>query len=195
MAGSISRHSRLVGWAKVLLPLAALCLLSTMFLLARAPGGTSDIPFAEIEEIAREQRIAAPRFSGVAANGADIEVSARTARPEGALFTIDAPRARMLLPGGGEVTVTSGSGTISADGRSARLTGLAHVDSTLGYQMETAGMEADLDTGRLSSLGPLEVRAPYGALTAGALTLDASDAGGESLVFSGGVRLLYRPEP
>src|SRR5687768_1056659 len=69
------RRSRVVAWAKVLLPLGALGLLSTVFLLAREPLGVIDIPYAELEEIAREPRIDRPRLAGVAPDGTTVTLS------------------------------------------------------------------------------------------------------------------------
>ena len=43
------RHSRVVSWLKVLFPLIALALLSTLFLLSRAIDPGQAIPFAEKE--------------------------------------------------------------------------------------------------------------------------------------------------
>uniref|UniRef100_A0AAN0MF35 Uncharacterized protein n=1 Tax=Yoonia rhodophyticola TaxID=3137370 RepID=A0AAN0MF35_9RHOB len=56
----------------------ALGLLSTLFLLARAPAEPPDISFAEIEAMARDQRITAPRFSGVTDDGSVISIAARS---------------------------------------------------------------------------------------------------------------------
>ena len=51
-------HSRLVGWLKVVLPLAALAILSTLFLLADLIDPTAAIPYAEVdvEDLARDPR-------------------------------------------------------------------------------------------------------------------------------------------
>ncbi len=184
---------------KVLLPLAALVLLSTLFLIARSPSRVVEIPFAEIEEIAREQRVGAPRFSGTAKNGAAIAISADTIRPMVDVpdrFAIEEPRAEIDLPKGVRIEIRAGTGEIDSAARTARLDGLARLSTSDGYEMETAGLLADLDAGRVTSLGPLEVHAPFGELVAQQMevTTDPNGANPRTL-FSGGVRLLYRPEP
>ena len=60
MAAATNFHSAIVGWLKILLPLAALMLLSTLFLFARSTAPSDDIPFADIDAAAAEQRVSAP---------------------------------------------------------------------------------------------------------------------------------------
>ena len=50
-------YSTVVSWAKIILPLVALGLLSTLFLFSRTPDPNRAIPFAavDVEELAREQ--------------------------------------------------------------------------------------------------------------------------------------------
>ena len=62
MAVADNTYSRVVGWLKILLPLGALALLSTLFLFARGIAPVGEIPYAELEEIAREARISDPRL-------------------------------------------------------------------------------------------------------------------------------------
>ena len=190
-------YSRFVGLAKVLLPLAALGLLSTLFLFSRGGGGET-IPMADIEEIAREPRISGPSFAGIADDGSVLSISADTIRPlEGNPdgFVITAPKAEIGATDGSRVEITAGNGRIDGRSRQAELTGLARVTTSSGYKMETSGMTADMRTGVLESTGPLEVRAPFGDLTAGRFTLsDPGDGGGPRMLFTDGVRLLYRPD-
>ena len=194
MTGSDDRRTVIVGWLKVLLPLAALALLSVMFLFARGPGPATDIPYAEIEEIARDNRIDGAAFSGVTDDGSALSLSAAQilpldTRPDA--FAVTDPRAELVAPDGASVTLTAGSGEFDGRAQTARLSGLARLVASSGYQMETAGAVADLRAGTFVTEGPLEVRAPFGELTAGGLTV-LSDGGRQQMVFNGGVRLLYR---
>ncbi|MEO1640301.1 MAG: hypothetical protein AAFU41_13760, partial [Pseudomonadota bacterium] len=79
--------------------------------------------------------------------------------------------------------------------RVARFLGLARLETSTGYQMETNGLIASLDTGLVTSDGLLEVRAPFGELTAGQVEFSWQGEGiGQQILFTGGVRLLYSPE-
>ena len=198
MADADNIHSQLVGWAKIILPLCALGLLSTLFLLARGPAEPSDIALAEVEAIAREQRVSAPEFSGVTDEGAIIVVSAKAARPDTSrpdTVSIDAMRLRMDNTDGSHVEVTATRGELDGRARLARFLGLARLETSTGYELETNGLIAELDTGIVTSDGLLEIRAPFGQLTAGKVTFQASpDATGQEMLFTNGVRLLYTPQ-
>ncbi len=198
MARSDNFHSQLVGWAKIILPLCALALLSTLFLFSRGHNEPTDIAMSEVEAIAREQRLSAPLFSGVTDDGAVVSISARAARPDDArpdTVAINDLRMRMDNPDGSYIEVTGTEGDVDGRSRVARFLGLARLVTSTGYQMETNGLIAELDTGLVTSDGLLEIRAPFGELTAGQVTFQVSpDNAGQQMLFTNGVRLLYKPQ-
>lgn len=190
-------HSVIVGWLKILLPLAALMLLSTLFLFARGSGTSGDIPFARIDAAAAEQRVASPRFSGLTSTGDTLQISAEAARPAadgGSQIDIDRPHLSLDGTDGRTLRVTAGTGTIDTVARTARLDGLARLETSDGYTMETAGLRADMDSGTITSDGALEVQAPFGQLSAGQVTVNtAQDGAGGRIAFTDGVKLVYTP--
>lgn len=199
MATDTNFHSWVVGWLKIILPMGALALLSTLFLFARSPANqTQEIPIAQIEAIARDQQVNAPRFSGVTDDGSIIVLRAKSARP-------DPTRAETLLiddlaididaVDGTTLNVTSGTSILDGKTQTARLDGLSRVTTSSGYTMETNGLSANLKTGEIVSDGQLAVQAPFGDLTAGKVRILATaDGTGQQMVFSDGVRLLYTPQ-
>lgn len=188
-------YSRFIGFLKVALPLTALALMSTVFLLARAPSQDAEIPYAEIEEIAREPRIAGAQMSGVADDGSVIEITARATRPNGPLITTEALAAQIDTAEGHQIIISAGQGEIDQTRRTARLFGLARMETSNGYELETAGFTANLVSGRIASDGPLEVQTPFGSLTAGQLILETPLGGtGQVMLFQNGVRLVYTPQ-
>ena len=190
----MDRHSTIVVWAKTLLPLLALALLSTLFLFARAPAiDDSAIPSADIEVLAQEQRVSAPAISGVASDGSILEMTAESARPEGETLHVSEIRATIHAPGGALVTIRAGTGEVDTVRRVASLSGLAQIETSTGYAVETAALTADFDSGRIETLGPLEAQAPFGELTAGRLVIETPEGGGRQLDFRDGVRLVYLP--
>ena len=82
MAAS-NAYSRFVAWVKVILPLLALALLSTLFLFSRTPAPNRAIPFAnvDVEELAREQSLGRPRFAGTLSDGREVIFTADRATP------------------------------------------------------------------------------------------------------------------
>lgn len=191
-------YSQLVGWAKIILPLSALALLSTLFLFSRSTVEPTEITLEEVEAIAREQRVSAPEFSGLTDDGAVIIVSAKAARPDDMrpdTVAIDEMRLRMDNPDGSTVEVAATRGEIDGRARTARFLGLARLATSNGYEMETNGLTAELATGRVFSEGLLEVRAPFGQLTAGKVTFQTASEGiAQEMLFTDGVRLLYMPQ-
>lgn len=195
MARTDQLRSRWVAILKVGLPLAALALMSTIFLLARAPLPGGDIPYAEIEEIARDPRVSGAQITGMADDGSVIEVTAKQARPDGTLIHIDTLRADITSAGGVEIAVRAGDGEMDTATQRARLFGLTRITTSNGYKMETMGLTADIAAGRIESDGALEVRAPFGDLTAGKLLIDTPrTTSGQRMLFHDGVRLVYQPQ-
>ncbi|QQA42865.1 LPS export ABC transporter periplasmic protein LptC [Pelagovum pacificum] len=191
-------YSTYVNWAKTILPLAALGLLSTLFLFARAPSiDEAQLPYRDIEELAREQQINAPAFSGVTDDGAIVSVAADRARPvddAGQVIEITVIRGTIRNPGGAQIEIRAGSGRLDSGTNIAELSDLARIDTSDGYQVETTGLTASLDTGRLETTGPLEAHAPFGELTAGRLVVESTDGTASRMIFNEGVRLVYRPQ-
>ena len=188
-------YSQLVGWAKIILPLCAIGLLSTLFLFARGTGAPDEIALARIEAIAREQRLTAPEFSGLTDDGATVVVSAKTAQPDPSrpdTVSIDEIGLRMNTPEGIQIDVMAVRGEIDGRAQVARFLGLARVATSNGYEMETNGLIADLKSGVVMSDGLLEVRAPFGEISAGNVRFAiTSEALGQQMLFTNGVRLLY----
>jgi lipopolysaccharide export system protein LptC len=188
-------YSQFVGFLKVTLPLAALILMSTVFLFARAPSPETTIPYAEIQEIAREPGLSGAQFSGVADDGSVISLTARNTRPVGDIITADTLLAGIDTVDGTRIDISAGTGEINNSAQTARLTGLARIVTSNGYEMETAGFIANLSTGRIVSEGALEVQAPFGALTAGNLVIETPEGTDEQvMLFQNGVRLVYTPQ-
>jgi lipopolysaccharide export system protein LptC len=97
MAGraALDGWSRLVALLKVLLPLTALAILSTLFLISNRINPDDALPYAEVDVEARlkEPRITAPTYAGTTSDGAALEVTAAEARPSRAAAPAPAPTA------------------------------------------------------------------------------------------------------
>ena len=83
--GSWTGYSRMVAFLKVLLPLAALVLLSTVFLMSRSVDTKRDHPFAEQGDGRPDARPTGDQtlFLGTTAKGDEVMVTALIARPGG----------------------------------------------------------------------------------------------------------------
>lgn len=184
--------SRFVRLAKITLPALSLALLSVLFLLSRDRGAVPTVPYseAEIDAIAREQRLRAPDFAGVTEDGAAIRITAAEGRPD--------PREPSVLTAAGlsvtlqgaarDVALDAAVGRVDPASGSFSLGGGLRLETSDGYRLNAAALEGRLDLTAMTSGGPVEGTGPLGDVAAGRMTLDA-----ERLTFDDGVTLVYRP--
>jgi len=196
---TLDRHSRLVAWLKIALPMLALAILSTLFLVSHRIDPAQTIPYAEVdvEGLAREQRVGSPSYAGMTADGATVSFMADSARPalDGGRMTAVKPRARIDLPTGRSITVAAAEGYLDRKDNQAGLSGGTVVTTSDGYRVKTDSATAWLDRTRLETAGAVQGRGPMGELTAGRMVLSQDDGGSYLLRFEGGVKLIYRPQP
>jgi lipopolysaccharide export system protein LptC len=199
MAAADNRYSRFVAWSKIVLPLAALALLSTLFLFARGTTSTVTVPYAEIEEIAREAGISRPALAGIADDGTVVAVTARTIRPDPGQtdsFFITDVGITLDATDGSQIAITAADGHVDGPAQIARISGPARAVSSSGYTIETQDLTASLRDGTVATTAPVTATAPFGTLTAGGLRVHAgTDGTGTEMVFNNRVRLLYQPQP
>ena len=193
------RHTRVVGWLKVALPLLALAVLATLFLLADQIDPEAALPYAEVDiaDRAREPRMTSPSYAGTTSDGASLTLTADEARPA----SRDAPAEAQALvlelktPDGSLTTLHSAAAEIDQAQRRLILSGGVTITTDTGYRMETPEVLARMDRSGLESRGQVTATGPAGDLNSGGmvLTQDNQTPGSYVLVFNQGVRLVYRP--
>jgi lipopolysaccharide export system protein LptC len=193
------RHTRVVSWLKVALPLTALAILSTLFLVADRIDPDDALPYAEVdvEGLAREPRMTAPSYAGTTTDGASLTLTAEEARPGAANAPATARGLRLDLatPDGGTTELRAASAVMDETARQLLMSGGVTVTTSTGYRLETAEVAAKLDRSGLESRGEVVATGPAGEIRADRMTLrqDNQTPGTYLLVFNGGVRLVYRP--
>ena len=193
-------YSRVVAWAKVMLPLLALALLSTLFLVARTVDPAQNLPFADVDvdEIAREQRIGAPRYNTVTEEGAAIALSAKTASPDpdnAERLTGDIVQAQIDLPSGEVIHVNANAMELDYGAGTAALRDDVQITSDSGYKITTADLEIALDRTRIWSTHRTVLQGDVGEISANGFEMveQSSATNTYVLVFKGDVKLLYTP--
>lgn len=190
-------HSRLVGWLKVALPLAALALLSTLFLIARRIDPEAALPYAEVDvaDRLREPRMTAPAYAGVTADGAAITVTAAEARPGEGSATAASVAAQLVTADGARTALSAGMVTLDETAGNLRLAGGVQIATPQGYELRTESVSMTLDRTAAESGGMVEGFGPAGRITAGGMEFrtDAAAPGSYVLVFNRGVSLIYQP--
>lgn len=193
--------TRAVGWLKVILPLAALTLLSLLFLVARDINPEHAIPYADvdIEDRLREPRITLPDYSGLTSDGASIHVTgaeARTQATGGQGASARSVYGTLDTPDGGRSELAAQSARMDPNGSVVTFEGDVLLENSSGYAVRSEKMEARLDQTGVRSLAPVEGTGPAGRITADEmqLTPEGTGADGYVLVFNGNVKLVYQPK-
>lgn len=195
----MDRYSRTVAVFKVLLPLAALALLSTVFLLSHNINPTATIPFSdhEVAERLRDKQITGPVFSATTRQGGEIRITASQARPGGAGTPATATdlRASITSPDGLRITLQSATGSLDLPDNRATFTGTVRIETTTGYVLATDVLHTSLDTIDASTPGQITGNSPIGRLIAGQMQIRADNGTGSvHMLFNNGVKLVYTPQ-
>lgn len=193
-----NHYSRFVQLAKIVFPLVALGLLSTLFLFSRTIDPSDAIPFADIdvEQIARDQVLSSPRFSGATDNGTAITVDAASAVPDltdPRRMNIKEVVARIESPGGRSYGITALAARYDGNDDTLELNGDVRVATSTGYRLETATLTTNLKTSAITAPGAVFGKGPPGVIEAGAMEL-TSQGDTQVLVFKNGVKLIYDPK-
>ncbi|MEP2714951.1 LPS export ABC transporter periplasmic protein LptC [Pseudophaeobacter sp.] len=194
----MDHYSRMVSYLKLLLPLTALGLLSTLFLISRGADTEAVIPFAdrEIEERLRGQQVTGPFFSGSTSQGDEIWVTATVARASADQPVIaNELKAEIRMVAGGQLTLTSDRGTVHPDQDLARFIGNVEIITTDGMVVETEALKTQLSMVHAESPGAIRATGDLGELTAGHMEITSETVGGPvHLLFTKSVKLVYDPQ-
>ncbi len=191
-------RTRAVTWLKVVLPLVALGLLSTLFLVARTADPELAIRQSELDlsDLSKDQQVKTPAYSGITRDGAAISITAAAVRPRAdAPETLDATTVagRIELRAGTNAEMTAPAAEILTEGDLARFTGGVTILASDGHRLDTEILSAALGMTDVVSETAVRVVGPLGTLDAGGMRITQDDAGGYVAVFNGGVRLVYTP--
>lgn len=195
----MDRYSQFVVWLKVILPLIALGILSTLFLLGR--GGDPDpiIPFAEaeIQDRLRDRLVSGPIYQSLTADGDELAFrAAKLTSPPSQTGANEAEEIEitMNLTSGTTVTVTALNGRLDMAADRTDLRGDVVITTSSGYRLTSDWMHTAIAALDVTSPGPVVGTAPLGTLNAGAMRLSSGDAPESGrLVFTDGVKLVYHP--
>lgn len=190
-------YSRLVAWLKVLLPLVALGLLSTLFFLSRSYDPKDSIPFAEadIRDRVQNERVTSPKFAGTTRSGDRVLVTADSMMtgPETGNRAVNL-KAQVYLASGIQVIFASQSGSLDIQEKLVRLEGAVNLSTSSGFEFRTEKLMASFDNLSVVSPGPVTGISPFGTLKAGTMRLARLGAEDNAhLLFTNGVNLIYNP--
>jgi lipopolysaccharide export system protein LptC len=191
-------YSRLIAWLKILFPLGALILLSTIFLLSRSPDPITVIPvLANGADPSKSEQIGSPFYAGTTEGGHALTLAARQARAVDTGQTgmvADDLRAVLDVEAGNRITIDATLGQMDDNDRLLLRNGVT-LQSSSGYTVRTDGLNAAIDRVAIDSTGPVEADGPGLVLTAGKLQVEEiKDTNDIQLLFTDGVTLVYTPQ-
>ncbi|WP_172327796.1 hypothetical protein [Mangrovicoccus sp. HB161399] len=201
MARFDNAYSRAIAVVKVVLPLVALGILSTLFLLSRGGQVGEPLPWsdAELGDLAREERLGNPSYAGLTEDGSELRLTASRLVPDPDSEGIahgETLSARLARPDGITLDLAAPEGMLDQNAHVAELTGGVRVGSSNGYVATMPGVRLLTNLTHMESLGPVEAEGPIGTLSAGKLTVtsEPGSRNGTVALFTGGVHLIYRPQ-
>ncbi len=197
MAFGDHAYTRIIRGLKVTLPLVALVLLSTMFMLSRKVDPSAAVALSDQafrDRIGRSQ-LSEPQYDGNTKSGKSLTVTARSARPdpevEGKTYG-QVVNALINLDNGEVMTVKADTGVIDDAADRAVLSGNVHIVTSDGYDMRTSQLTSLLSKIEGETAGRVDGFGPPGTLHAGKLYVKTDEKSGNVvLLFTQGVHLVY----
>ena len=190
---------------RLALPLGALALLSTVFLVSRGidPQRAVEMSQIDVEELTREPRVGGARFAGVMQDSTALTISARSVRSTGdmrengpILLLLDMPHGELQFTSGRTARFEGQEGRIDQSEDEILLRGSVLLETSDGYRVTMPELISAIQTTYVRGLGGIEGDAPAGEISADSVELTQSQAqdGGYLLAFKGNVRLIYLPD-
>ena len=189
------RHSRLVNWLKVLLPLLAVIGIGGFFGAMRVMR-VDNTPPVSLESINTESKslvMNKPHISGFKGTQWAYEVHAERAiqdikNPK--IITLEKIDAQFGTGGPGRATVIAATGVLDGDANTLALSGGITMTTSDGYSATLQDAAVDIGKGNLSSSKPIEIKSKDGTLHANQVeVLDR----GKKITFRNGVTMSFVP--
>lgn len=191
-------YSRLIAWLKILLPLGALVLLSTIFLYSRNPDPIAVIPvLSNGVDPSQDEQVGRPFYAGTTDAGHALTLAARQARTVSdgqSGIRADDLRAVLDMDEGNRITIDATLGQMDNNDNLLLRDGVT-LHSSSGYTVRTDGLNAAIDHVAIESTGPVDAEGPGLTLSAGRLQVSEDETTTDiQLLFTDGVNLVYTPQ-
>lgn len=199
----INTYSKIIRWSKFIMPVMAIILFSSIFVLGKKDAlrsGNIKID-TEMVNLTTDQKITNPQFSGLTNFGDAFILKAIEAMPDSPTpekIDLVEPSLKFNALNGIGFKVSSDSGSVNFIKQSAQLTGNVYINMTNGYEAFSENINLNLKLGSLIAPGSVEAVGPSGKIIAGSMELlkdidiNTSQVNA-NLNFSNGVRLIYLP--
>lgn len=194
----MSPRTLAVRVAKIVLPLIALGILTTLVLLSRSAPQGEPLRFVDedIRDLASTEQLGRPRYAAVTEDGTEVSIEARrfVALPDRARVTRgDALTATLETADGTLYDIRADEGQIDERSGLSVLRQNVRIDATGGYTFRTEALRIRTDRTYMESLAPVAADGPEGHLEADRMEVFTTP--GQEVrtraVFTGNVRVVY----
>jgi lipopolysaccharide export system protein LptC len=189
------RHSGLVRWLKIILPVTAVACIAAFFVAIKIV--TSDV--ADLFQLAgvtmdtKSLIMEKPHLSGFKGTEHSYEVTAERAVQDLAnpkIVKLETIQAEFGLTAEVKVNLTAAAGVFDGDNEKLELKDGITVSSTNGYAARLDTAHIDFRTKEMTSQGMIEISATEGLVRAHTLKVGEQ---GKKILFGGGVSVTYMP--
>lgn len=188
----MSPYSRFVVWAKLLLPILALMMLASLFLLQKDPDAAVGLAFSDADRALLDDGLAvvAPRIAGRSASGAGYVLLAQKAVPR-TTEARDIDFTQVFLDADG-IELRAPHAQLDIAAQRLTLDHGAEVATRNGARLTASVAMADLATQEVVFSGPVEFDGPDGQIAAGAARI-WKEGQNMQVEFTGGVQARLTP--
>lgn len=187
------RYTRLVAWAKIILPTAALGLIALVILW---PTLRDEIAPLAVEVQRSEDgtvQMTNPRYFGTTSNDLPFSVTGISAVQSGAedgVVVLEKPQGEITMEDGMWYAVDAETGRLDREDGFLELRGDVNLFRDDGFEMSTEAANIDLETNEAWGDVPVRVQGPTANLTAEGFRITD---GGDRVIFTGESTLVLRP--
>ncbi|MDA0901340.1 MAG: LPS export ABC transporter periplasmic protein LptC [Proteobacteria bacterium] len=188
-------YSRIVTFSKLVLPLAALVVLSLMFLFSGRPDPNQALPLATQSADGQlgQQGMTNPHFAMVTGSGRTLELIASSAEPvaldANQIFATDV-MARITRLMGARDQITADQALWNSQTTDTQLTGNIVATTPEGYRLDTEELSINAASGDIVAPQAVLITSDEIRLEAGQMAI-TGPSDHQVVHFQGGVRLLY----
>lgn len=202
---SVAVYSSVVRILKIALPLVAVALLSTIFLVQEEDSFDGGLVFssADLETLGDGLTVNNPRLAGTTRDGTAYVLTAATAVPDQTGISIvefTGLNSVMRYSGGNVVELHAANAIAMVNERVLNLKNGINLRTSAGYVASTLSATADLDAGTLITNSPVTANGPAGQIKSGRMVVrTAIDAQGmptdtPEIIFDQRVKLVFEPK-
>lgn len=195
MARGADSYSRMVAWLKILLPLLALGVLGTVFLINSDNSYDSGFTFsqADLDTLQSGSFLSQPQIDGVTSKGEPFHLIAALISPDMAnqnLVTITSLSGSFVFLSGGWVKLEAETALMDIGAQTVVFENGGQMESSDGNIAQVGAMLVHLDTGEISGT-EIDASGPLGNISADRFRIDADETENRVLWFENNVRMRY----